>query len=82
MLRMVSHPHRPQCGQIMCYLNRTYHVLPTTRPKRVDFQSCSLPHFRHLKGVHVYKHCLHRRAAQIFQQLFFLVNAGKLEAGL
>src|ERR1035438_9190116 len=29
MLRMVSHPHRPQSGHIMCYLNRTYHVLPT-----------------------------------------------------
>src|SRR5580765_7486477 len=29
MLRMVSYPHRPQSGHIMCYLNRTYHVLPT-----------------------------------------------------
>jgi hypothetical protein len=29
MLRMVSHPHRPQSGHFMCYLNRTYHVLPT-----------------------------------------------------
>jgi len=29
MLRMVSHPRRPQSGHIMCYLNRTYHVLPT-----------------------------------------------------
>src|SRR5579864_2459415 len=29
MLRMVSHPHRPQSGHIICYLNRTYHVLPT-----------------------------------------------------
>ena len=26
---MVSYSHRPQSGQIMCYLNRTYHVLPT-----------------------------------------------------
>src|SRR5207248_4796397 len=31
MLRMVSHPHRPQSGHITCYLNRTYHVLPTER---------------------------------------------------
>jgi len=31
MLRMVSYPHRPQSGHIMCYLNRTYHVLPTRR---------------------------------------------------
>ena len=31
MLRMVSHPHRPQSGHITCYLNRTYHVLPTKR---------------------------------------------------
>jgi hypothetical protein len=29
MLRMVSYPHRLQSGHIMCYLNRTYHVLPT-----------------------------------------------------
>ena len=36
MLRMVSHPHRPQSGHIMCYLNRTYHVLPTRNLVRVD----------------------------------------------
>ncbi len=30
MLRMVSHPRRPQSGHITCYLNRTYHVLPTS----------------------------------------------------
>src|ERR1035438_1834576 len=35
MLRMVSHPHRPQSGHIMCYLNRTYHVLPTNSVLRV-----------------------------------------------
>src|SRR5271166_4458712 len=29
MLRMVSYPHRPQSGHFTCYLNRTYHVLPT-----------------------------------------------------
>ena len=28
MLRMV-YPRRPQSGHITCYLNRTYHVLPT-----------------------------------------------------
>ena len=32
MLRMVSYPHRPQSGHITCYLNRTYHVLPTAQP--------------------------------------------------
>jgi len=31
MLRMVSYPHRPQSGHITCYLNRTYHVLPTQK---------------------------------------------------
>ncbi len=29
MLSMVSDSCRPLSGQIMCYLNRTYHVLPT-----------------------------------------------------
>src|SRR5271166_3625876 len=29
MLGMVSYSRRPQSGQITCYLNRTYHVLPT-----------------------------------------------------
>jgi hypothetical protein len=29
MLRMVSYPHRLQNGHVTCYLNRTYHVLPT-----------------------------------------------------
>src|SRR5580765_5458539 len=29
MLCMVSYPRRPQSGHITCYLNRTYHVLPT-----------------------------------------------------
>src|SRR5579872_4839818 len=29
MLCMVSHPRRPLSGHITCYLNRTYHVLPT-----------------------------------------------------
>src|SRR5271157_3769289 len=29
MLRMVSYFRRSQSGQIMCYLNRTYHVLLT-----------------------------------------------------
>ena len=35
MLRMVSHPHRPQSGHITCYLNRTYHVLPTVPPELI-----------------------------------------------
>ena len=29
MLNMVSYSRRPLSGQITCYLNRTYHVLPT-----------------------------------------------------
>jgi hypothetical protein len=33
---MVSHPHRPLSGHIMCYLIRTYHVLPTELKKAVD----------------------------------------------
>src|SRR5580704_9889302 len=36
MLRMVSHPHRPLSGHIMCYLIRTYHVLPTPFNHAVD----------------------------------------------
>src|SRR5215475_7858722 len=35
MLDMLSHPRRPQSGHLMCYLNRTYHVLPT-------YQNCQL----------------------------------------
>jgi len=31
MLAMVSYSHRSQSGQIMCYLNRTYHVLTTVQ---------------------------------------------------
>src|SRR5580658_908559 len=36
MLRMVSYPHRPKSGHITCYLNRTYHVLPTEDSIRID----------------------------------------------
>jgi len=36
MLRMVSYPRRPQSGHITCYLNRTYHVLPTPSASAVD----------------------------------------------
>jgi len=36
MLRMVSYPHRPQSGHITCYLNRTYHVLPTQTEVEVE----------------------------------------------
>ena len=32
---MVSHPHRLQSGHITCYLNRTYHVLPTATASTV-----------------------------------------------
>jgi hypothetical protein len=33
---MVAYPHRPQSGHITCYLNRTYHVLPTAEITFVD----------------------------------------------
>src|ERR1035441_7300478 len=36
MLGMVSYSRRPKSGQIMCYLNRTYHVLLTRLAARVD----------------------------------------------
>src|SRR5271157_2510626 len=36
MLRMVSYFRRSQSGQIMCYLNRTYHVLLTARRDALD----------------------------------------------
>ncbi len=52
MLAMV-YPRRPQSGHFMCYLNRTYHVLPTaildclapTRPAAYDaaFMSSHVP---------------------------------------
>src|SRR5271157_2253913 len=35
MLRMVSYFRRSQSGQIMCYLNRTYHVLLTGTVRRL-----------------------------------------------
>ena len=39
MLRMVSYFRRSQSGQIMCYLNRTYHVLLTWIKFVLDFRS-------------------------------------------
>jgi hypothetical protein len=36
MLRMVSYPRRTKSGLITCYLNRTYHVLPTSAVPIVD----------------------------------------------
>jgi hypothetical protein len=36
MLGMVAYSRRPQSGHIMCYLNRTYHVLPTRKRKKID----------------------------------------------
>src|SRR5579864_4076274 len=36
MLCMVSYPYRSQSGHITCYLNRTYHVLPTSNATHVD----------------------------------------------
>jgi hypothetical protein len=33
---MLSYPHRLKSGQITCYLNRTYHVLTTTRQISID----------------------------------------------
>jgi hypothetical protein len=29
MLTMVAYSHRPQSGHLTCYLDRTYHLLPT-----------------------------------------------------
>src|SRR5262249_22155069 len=45
MLDMLSHPRRPQSGHLMCYLNRTYHVLPTAANRLVDASVCSAYHF-------------------------------------
>jgi hypothetical protein len=36
MLRMVSYSRRPQSGHIVCYLNRTYHVLTTGVKIHID----------------------------------------------
>jgi hypothetical protein len=41
MLRMVSYPHRLQSGHITCYLNRTYHVLPTLKYLLIDSAATS-----------------------------------------
>jgi len=48
MLRMVSHPRRPQSGHLTCYLNRTYHVLPTKQRRLLD-----APIGERDNGVHV-----------------------------
>jgi hypothetical protein len=37
MLAMVSYSRRLKSGQITCYLNRTYHVLPTGSDLDLDF---------------------------------------------
>jgi hypothetical protein len=43
MLRMVSYSRRPQSGHIVCYLNRTYHVLTTAKEKNLDaFQGAAV----------------------------------------
>ena len=39
MLDMLSHPRRPQSGHLMCYPNRTYHVLPTWEHPCLDRQA-------------------------------------------
>src|SRR5258708_32012810 len=36
MLRMVSYPRRPKSAHITCYLNRTYHLLPTRFESLLD----------------------------------------------
>src|SRR5277367_5486870 len=36
MLGMVAYSRRQKSGHITCYLNRTYHVLPTTIAKTLD----------------------------------------------
>jgi hypothetical protein len=54
MLRMVSYPRRPQSGHITCYLNRTYHVLPTLRCSggwQVGEVRVGYPFLNDLKGI-------------------------------
>jgi integrase len=46
MLGMVSYPRRPQSGHITCYLNRTYHVLPTPRILTVEQFRLLVSHLR------------------------------------
>src|ERR1035437_4210896 len=36
MLRIFSYPHRLKSGHLTCYLNRTYHVLTTSRQVPVE----------------------------------------------
>src|SRR6266480_7196004 len=69
MLRMVSYLRRPLSGHITCYLNRTYHVLPTHHNCSLDTAHFSpyparesasfIIEFRDgriSKGAHVYFH--------------------------
>ena len=46
MLCMVSYPHRPQSGHITCYLNRTYHVLPTVARANIDKSAIRQANYR------------------------------------
>ena len=39
MLCMLSYPRRQKSGQVMCYLNRTYHVLLTSLIEQLDLTS-------------------------------------------
>jgi hypothetical protein len=36
MLTMVAYSHRPQSGHLTCYLDRTYHLLPTVLAEKLD----------------------------------------------
>src|SRR5208337_1636282 len=49
MFRMVAYSRRLQSGQITCYLNRTYHVLLTSRTISLDDSE----HFLHYHRVSV-----------------------------
>jgi hypothetical protein len=70
MFRMVSYPHRPQSGHFMCYLNWTYHVLPTPLRVRLD----NAPHLLHNVRVYTampddFKNRLRVRLYELFLEL-------------
>src|SRR5580704_11170658 len=74
MLTMVAYSHRPQSGHLTCYLDRTYHLLPTM----TVISSCDKPdvtcilrnsalnqqftfkegHFSDFEGQRVTHHCV------------------------
>src|SRR5271165_848306 len=68
MLGMVSYSRRPQSGQITCYLNRTYHVLPTvlSDPKIASpFRRDAEVHWYEALGIGAKEHRI-KRSAETF----------------